>query len=311
MTFNRIAIYGHRGWASSVITKALIASGAPIKVLYRSSSDISDLPSNVEKVEVDVEDQATLISALQDIDIVISLVGHEGVDRQQHLVTAISKTNVKLFVPSDLAARYDEQGLRVPVNKKKDDVEKAAKAAGIPVTIVLVGNFAEFSLNTVAMGVDRASNRLLFYGNAANEKLNLCTREYVGAAYASIFASRPIDEIKGRIIGLWELKATGKEIAAVLAKDKGSAPQEVHFPIEVVNEKVETCLANGVPFALAHYCRKIWGTGQQARMVGDDIWEVPGYKKVSLEELIVGGKLQSYRVMPPIVYTTLVAAFDE
>lgn len=77
-----------------------------------------------------------------------SLVGHEGVRRQHGFVKAIPKTNVKLFSPSDLAARYDEQGLRIGVNKEKDEVEKAAKAAGIPTTVVLVGNFAEFALNT-------------------------------------------------------------------------------------------------------------------------------------------------------------------
>lgn len=77
-----------------------------------------------------------------------SLVGHEGVTRQLSLVNAIPKTNVQLFVPSDLAARYDEQGLRIPVNHAKDEVERAARAAGIPVSVVLTGNFAEFALAT-------------------------------------------------------------------------------------------------------------------------------------------------------------------
>ncbi len=71
MSFNRIAIYGHRGWASSGIVSALVASGAPIKVLYRPGSDVSGLPSNVETVSVDVEDQESLISALSDVDIVM------------------------------------------------------------------------------------------------------------------------------------------------------------------------------------------------------------------------------------------------
>ena len=71
MTFNRIAVYGHRGWASSAIVNALVASGAPIKVLYRPSSDVSELPPSVTTICVDVEDQEALVSALQDIDIVM------------------------------------------------------------------------------------------------------------------------------------------------------------------------------------------------------------------------------------------------
>lgn len=76
------------------------------------------------------------------------LVGHGGVPLQHHFVEAIPKTQVKLFVPSDLAARYDEQGNSIPVNRHKSEVEKAAHTARIPTTVVLPGNFAEFALST-------------------------------------------------------------------------------------------------------------------------------------------------------------------
>lgn len=71
MSVNRIAIYGHRGWASVAILAALVASGAPIRVLYQPGSDISNLPESVTKVEVDVADQDKVIAALQNIDIVM------------------------------------------------------------------------------------------------------------------------------------------------------------------------------------------------------------------------------------------------
>ena len=71
MTYNRIAVYGHRGWVSSAIVGALAASGSPITVLHRASSDTSGLPSGVRKIQVDVDDHKALIAALQDIDIVM------------------------------------------------------------------------------------------------------------------------------------------------------------------------------------------------------------------------------------------------
>lgn len=71
MAYNRIAVYGHRGWVSSAVFAALVQSGAPIKVLYRPGSDVSDLPEGVVSVEVDVEDQQAVESALQDVDIVM------------------------------------------------------------------------------------------------------------------------------------------------------------------------------------------------------------------------------------------------
>jgi nucleoside-diphosphate-sugar epimerase len=54
MPYNRIAIYGHRGWAASAIVKALADFGAPIKVLHRPDSDVTMLPASVNTVAVDL-----------------------------------------------------------------------------------------------------------------------------------------------------------------------------------------------------------------------------------------------------------------
>ena len=77
-----------------------------------------------------------------------SLLGHEGIKRQEDLIKAIPRTTVKLFVPSDLAFRCDDLGIQVPVNRAKRDIEQLAKNAGIPTTIVLPGCLAESSLST-------------------------------------------------------------------------------------------------------------------------------------------------------------------
>ena len=76
------------------------------------------------------------------------LVGHGGVPLEHHFVQAIPKTQVQLFVPSELAARYDEQGNRIPVNRNKVEVEMAAHQSGVSTTVILPGNFAEFALST-------------------------------------------------------------------------------------------------------------------------------------------------------------------
>ncbi|KAM0325786.1 hypothetical protein ACHAQA_007088 [Verticillium albo-atrum] len=248
---NRIAIYGHRGWASSVIVEALLASGAALKVLYRPGSDASGLPAHVTAVQVDLDDHENLVAALQDVDIVISLVGHEGVASQHAFVKAIPATSVKLFVPSDLAARYDEQGLRISLNVVKHGIEEAAKAAGIPLTVILPGNFAEFALNTIGVGIDKAGNRIVFTGNSAQEPINLCTREYVAAAYVEIFTSTPLPQIQNRQIGLCELRATGTEIAATLEKLHGAAPETFNHSLEKVNAEVENAINTGMPSALS------------------------------------------------------------
>jgi uncharacterized protein YbjT (DUF2867 family) len=71
MTYNRLAVYAHRGWASSGIVTALASSGAPLRVLYRPGSDVSSLPNSVETVQVDLEDEDAVVAALDGIDILM------------------------------------------------------------------------------------------------------------------------------------------------------------------------------------------------------------------------------------------------
>lgn len=70
-THNRVAIYGHRSWAGAPFTQAIFAAGAPVKVLYRPGSDISGVPAGVTCIEVDIDDKAALITALEDVEILM------------------------------------------------------------------------------------------------------------------------------------------------------------------------------------------------------------------------------------------------
>ncbi|CAJ2502978.1 Uu.00g103720.m01.CDS01 [Anthostomella pinea] len=272
-------------------------------------SDPTGLPLGVTAIEVDLEDQETLIAALQNIDIVISLVGHEGVTRQHVFVKAIPRTEVNLFVPSDLGFRVDEQGLRVPVNKTKHDVEEAAREAGISTTVVLVGCFAGSSLAFPIMGVDTPGNRLVLTGDSGNQHMNLCTRNYVAEAYASMFTSTPPSQLQARAIGLSELKATGNEIASALEEKHEKSPEKIIHSLEKVDANIENCIKSGIPLALPWYCRKAWGTGLLMQGVGEDIWEVEGYQKTSLRELLVDGKLEPYRDVPEQLVQVFMAIF--
>ncbi|KAH7462715.1 hypothetical protein FOMA001_g18295 [Fusarium oxysporum f. sp. matthiolae] len=298
MAFNRIAVYGHRGFVGSRVVPALIASGAPITVLHRPSSDTSNLPDHVRKIEVDVLDEDALVGALQDIDIVISLVGDEGTDSQYGFLKAIPRTNVQLFSPSNFSLQYCEQGMRIPCMKAKAKVEKAFKDAGIPTSIIHVGNFAEFTLSTPAVGIDLQNNILVHIGNSASEKVTMCTKDYVAAAYVDIFTTRPIHTIQNQTFTLSELAPTGMEIAAIMKEKNGKEPSIRTRSLEEINQTIEDCLSKESNLAIPSYCRKIWGTGEMMKMLPDDLWEVKDYKKASLRDLVIGGRLKSYRALP-------------
>ncbi|KAI1422031.1 NAD(P)-binding protein [Xylaria sp. FL1777] len=309
MSFNRIAVYGHRGWVGSPVVRALAAAGAPVKVLHRAGSDISALPAGVTATQVDLDDAESLVPALKDIDIVLSFAAREVVPKQHNFIKAIPKTNVKLFVPSDFAFRVDKQGLTIPANKAKHEVEEAAKAAGVPTAVVLVGAFTESALAFPILGVDVDGNRLIVTGDSANQQLSFCTRNYVTAAYASIFAKTPPSQLQGRAIALSEFKATGNEIAAALKEKYGAEPQKFVHSVEKVDAEIERCVQNGIPSALSWYCRKAWAIGDVVKGLGKDFWEVEGYKKATLRELLLENKLESYKEVPPQVKQLFDAAF--
>ncbi|KAG7110272.1 hypothetical protein HYQ45_014869 [Verticillium longisporum] len=298
MSFNRIAVHGHRGLFSATIVAALIASGAPVTVLYRPGSECSNIPAGVRTIEVDPHDEDALAAALQDIDIVISLVGDKGVSNEFGFVKAIPRTKVKLFVPSDLGLRYGAEGMKIPLLRMKEDVQERARQAGIPLTVILIADFAEFTLGSIVMGIDIEGNRLLYTGNAAKEKAGMCTADYVAAAYVSLFTTSPVSDVSNRAIGLVELAPTGEEIAAALETKHGKAPVIFNQTVEKAVADFNAHLTSQSELsyiAPAWFYRKLWGTGELTSMLGSDIYDVPGYRKATLDELIVEGKVKPYR----------------
>ncbi|KAI1109831.1 NAD(P)-binding protein [Nemania sp. NC0429] len=309
MSLNRIAIYGHRGWVGSSVLRALAATGASIKVLHRVGSDIASLPAGVITAKVDLGNPHSLITTLQDIDVLLSFAGRDVVPKQHAFIKAIPNTSVKLFVPSDLAFRVDEQGLRIPANRDKHEIEAAAKAAGVPTTVVLAGAFVESALSFPILGVDVPGNRIIHTGDSAHQQLSFCTRNYVAAAYTSIFAKTPPVELQGRAIGISEFKATGAEIASVLNEKYGVEPRKFIHSLEKAKAEIDRCIQNGSPTALSWHCRKAWGLGDIVKGIGEDIWEVGGYKKATLVDLLIEGKLEPYKDVPPQVKQLFDSAF--
>lgn len=173
------------------------------------------------------------------------------------------------------------------------------------------------------MGVDLQNNILVYTGNSASEKVTMwcvifypeipsslnnpfgliklipcSTKDYVAAAYVDIFTSRPIRTIQNRTITLSELAPTGMEIAAIMKEKNGRDPSTAIRSVEEVTRTIEDCISRESNLAVPAYCRKIWGTGEMMKMLPDDLWEVKDYRKASLEDLVIGGRLESYRALP-------------
>lgn len=150
---------------------------------------------------------------------------------------------------------------------------------------------------------------------SSSAKLNYCwnvpadftpsTRKYV----ADIFANTPPSQLQDRAIGLSELKATGQEINEALRKKHGAEPQTFTHSLEKVDAEIGKELERGSPLAAVWWYRRVWGAGQNVPNVGCDIWEVDGYPKVTLDELLVEGKIEPYREVPPQMIGVVNATF--
>ena len=79
------------------------------------------------------------------------------------------------------------------------------------------------------------------------------TKDYVAAAYVSIFTQSPVSAIQNRVISLSELAPTGEEIAAVMKEKNGAQLEIIPHSLEKVNSEVEVCIQSGEVFAVHRY----------------------------------------------------------
>ena len=115
------------------------------------------------------------------------------------------------------------------------------------------------------------------------------SRDYVAAGYASMFFNHPPSSLAGRIIGLNELRPTLSDIGKAMHRKAGAAPL-------VVYETVENAAAKAEAGRLDALVRKKMGDGTHG--VGDDIWEVEGYRKKTLEDFVLGDALDDPKYIP-------------
>lgn len=105
-----------------------------------------------------------------------------------------------------------------------------------------------------------------------------------------MFFKHSISSLAGRLIGLNELSPTGGEIEDMMRQKSGEAPR-------VAYETVENAISQAKAGRLDALVRKKMGDGSHG--VGDDIWEVEGYQKKTLEDFILGDGLGGPRYIEP------------
>lgn len=160
---SKILIIGGTGYIGKFIVQASAKAGHPTFLLVRESTlsnpAKSQIIENFNNLGVkfsigDLEDHASLVKAIKQVDVVISTVGHEQLSDQVKIIDAIKEAgNVKRFFPSEFGNDVDRVHAVEPAKTAfatKAKIRRTIEAEGIPYTYVSSNFFAGYFLPTLA-----------------------------------------------------------------------------------------------------------------------------------------------------------------
>ncbi|KAH6789367.1 NmrA-like negative transcriptional regulator family protein [Perilla frutescens var. frutescens] len=160
---SKILIIGGTGYIGKFIVEASAAAGHPTFVLVRESTLSNPQKphliqsfrnSGVNFIHGDMYDDASLVKAIKQVDVVISAVGYAQLNDQDRILAAIKEAgNVKRFFPSEFGNDVDRVHAVEPatsVFQHKAQFRRLVEAAGVPYTYVSCNFFAGVFIRTLA-----------------------------------------------------------------------------------------------------------------------------------------------------------------
>ncbi|XAR73852.1 hypothetical protein NMG60_11007960 [Bertholletia excelsa] len=153
----KILIIGATGYIGKFLAEASAKSGHSTFALIRKSSASSPEKSKiiesfrglgVTAIHGDLYDQESLVSAIKQVDVVISAVRSQQLDDQVNIIAAIKEAGaarIKRFVPSEFGGDVDRMHAVEPMASSlaiKARIRRAIEAEGIPYTYIVSNCFA-------------------------------------------------------------------------------------------------------------------------------------------------------------------------
>ncbi|KAJ1943485.1 hypothetical protein FBU59_002898, partial [Linderina macrospora] len=151
----KIAVAGVTGTLGTFFVKELqkYSSEFSVTVLTRKESEESTRAKFASYPQfsirgVDYKDEGNLVDALADHTVVLSLVGHGGVNDQLQLISAAEKAKVEYFLPSEFGADFDKPGNEqvVALYAPKRAIRRALEESTLKYTFIVTGCFADWFL---------------------------------------------------------------------------------------------------------------------------------------------------------------------
>ncbi|KAJ8767908.1 hypothetical protein K2173_020848 [Erythroxylum novogranatense] len=261
-TKSKILVFGATGYLGKYMVRASVSLGHPTYAYVRPLSPNAD-PSKHQELRSlgvtifygELNDHDKLVSALKQVDVVISTVAVPQHLDQLNIITAMKAAgNIKRFVPSEYGNEVDRVSGLPPfeallANKRK--VRRATEAAGIPFTYVSANTFAAYFVDYVLHPHEKDRDEVIVYGTG-HAKVVLNYEKDVAAYTVKAATDKRVENRviiyrpEGNIITQLEL------ISSWEAKT-GRTYRKVHVPEEELVKLSETLpYPDNIPVAILH-----------------------------------------------------------
>lgn len=196
-------------------------------------------------------------------------------------LSALSKTSLGAYIPSDYSIPWNHEEEADPVNAAiyaKVQQNNKARELGIPLTIVHNGVFQPNFFIPQLVGVDAKANTLRLYGNAAVNRIPITSPRYLAEAVGQIVVRDP-KEFARKSFTVMEFETTGTQVANALEAAHGQSPQFV----AVTNDQLEVIRHASVFGALGVAIRRKWSNGD---FDADDLFNPEGIDRGNIQKAV-------------------------
>ncbi|CZR54742.1 uncharacterized protein PAC_04626 [Phialocephala subalpina] len=226
-SFKNIALWGIGGEnIGQHILSALLADGSyNITVIARASSKSTYGPSlPIIRVSDDLS-HSSLVSALQNQDVVISAVGSAGIASQIKVAKAAVEAGVKRFIPSEYG--FDNADVKnaelSPIFRPKHELEKelvelVKENPGFTWTALATGLWLDWALDVKFVDIDPEAHSVVYW-DEGTQAPSMTTLPY--SAQGVLQVLKHPDQFNNQRVFLEGFAASQKDVVAELEKQQG------------------------------------------------------------------------------------------
>ncbi|WWC61171.1 uncharacterized protein I303_103751 [Kwoniella dejecticola CBS 10117] len=291
----KVGLIGHTGNIGSALLPRLLdahrAGQIELLILHREGSDLSKIPSTIEKRIIQLDEHGREINraAVDGVEILISTVADPALASQTYLLDALHeadshKKTLKTFIHSDFGVSWTPEEIRripklkdlVPV---KANLVNRAKDLGVPITDIRIGLLDSFFFSLKFLGTDAKSNKIELFRGALHNPIRLTTLDYLSRSVLRLITEET-EALDGRTIHVFDKSPTGQELVDALTAIHGSEPAIVEYTEARFDQNSKTtetisAISTGLKFK---WGENSWGEGE--------VYSGHGHDGESLEEII-------------------------